>query len=114
MPFNPNLGITHTALRFQLTLTEYHQQSQRLTSMGIVSPGNTNTESPTLISSVGTSTQIVSAQSTLSVDGEPSDEIITSLDWVDISDWKKKSCTIKQLKLQQNITLWTEKCHSLG
>ena len=48
--------------------------------MGIVSPGNTNTESPTRIVSVGTSTQIASEQSTLAADGALSEEVITSLD----------------------------------
>ena len=51
-----------------------------LTSTGIVSPGKTNTESPTRISSVGTSTQIESEQSTFLVEDSLSDELITSLD----------------------------------
>lgn len=51
-----------------------------LTSTGIVSPGKTNTESPTRISSVGTSTQIESAQSTFLVEDSLSEELITSLD----------------------------------
>ena len=59
-----------------------------LTSTGIVSPGKTNTESPTRISSVGTSTQIESEQSTFLVQDSLSEEVITSLDRVDISDCK--------------------------
>lgn len=57
----------------------------------MVSPGKTNTESPTRISSVGTSTQIASEQSTLSAEEPLSDEVITSLDWVDTSDCNKKT-----------------------
>lgn len=59
-----------------------------LTSTGMVSPGKTNTESPTRISSVGTSTQIESEPSTFLVEDSLSEEVITSLDRVDISDYK--------------------------
>lgn len=62
-----------------------------LTSTGMVSPGKTNTESPTRISSVGTSTHIASAQSTLSAEESFSEEAITSLDCVFISDCQAHS-----------------------
>ena len=71
-----------------------------LTSTGIVSPGKTNTESPTRISSEGTSMQIASEQSTESAEESLSDEVITSLDWVDINDCKNDELTseIKQME----------------
>lgn len=51
-----------------------------LTSTGMVSPGKTNTESPTRRSSVGTSMHIASEQSTLSLEESLSEDAITSLD----------------------------------
>lgn len=57
-----------------------------LTSTGMISPGKTITESPTRISSVGTSIEIASDESTLLAEDSLSEEVITSLDRVDISD----------------------------
>lgn len=66
---------------------EFRPWKLMLTSTGMISPGKTKTESPTRISSVGTSTHIASEQSTLLAEEDPlSEEVITSLDWVDISD----------------------------
>ena len=64
-----------------------------LTSKGIVSPGRTNTVSPTRTSSVGTSVQIASEQRTVSIGLLLSDEEITSRDWVDMSDYKINKIT---------------------
>jgi hypothetical protein len=64
----------------RIQIIELHNHSGQLTSTGIVSPGKTNTESPTRISSVGTSTHIASEQSTLSAFGSLSEDIITSRD----------------------------------
>lgn len=54
----------------------------------MVSPGNTSTESPARISSVGTSTHNASEQSTLSAERSLSEEVMTSRDSVDINDCK--------------------------
>lgn len=69
-------------------LERWNVKIRMRTSTGMVSPGKTNTESPTRISSVGTSTQIESEQSTFLVEDSLSEEVITSLDRVDISDYK--------------------------
>lgn len=80
-----------------LTMTDYKLWNSittlTLTSIGIVSPGKTNTESPTRMSSVGTSTHIASELSMLSLYESLSEGIITSRDCVDISDCKNTQKT---------------------
>lgn len=56
------------------------RKTETLTSTGNVSPGKTNSESPTRISSTGTLMQIESEESTESAVVLLSDEVITSLD----------------------------------
>lgn len=70
------------------------RNGESLTSTGIVSPGKTKIESPTRISSVGTSMHIASEQRTLSDKTSLPEGAITSLDLVDISD-----CSTTQLAI---------------
>lgn len=84
-----------------------------LTSTGMVSPGKTNMESPTRISSVGASIQIESEQST-SLDESSLSELITSLDRVDISDCKNNhneilAKKIKEKNFDNKIEIWAVK-----
>lgn len=65
---------------YHLRSQETYEQFEMLTSTGMVSPGKTNTVSPTRTSSVGTSMQIASEQRTVSAAGLLSDAVITSRD----------------------------------